>query len=63
MSVVFSRLESFLASHGVPFEVLRHEPVFTSQQAAAVRGTPLSSGAKALVCKGDDRFVMFVVPA
>lgn len=63
MSAVFSRLESFLASQGVPFDVLRHEPVFTSQQAAAVRGTALSSGAKALVCKGDDRFVMFVVPA
>ncbi len=63
MSSIFSRLESFLASQGVPFDVLRHEPVFTSQQAAAVRGTALSSGAKALVCKGDDRFVMFVVPA
>ncbi len=63
MSAVFSRLESFLASQRVPFDVLRHEPVFTSQQAAAVRGTALSSGAKALVCKGDDQFVMFVVPA
>ncbi|MCY2992485.1 MAG: hypothetical protein NTY19_32080, partial [Planctomycetota bacterium] len=38
-------------------------PVYTSEEAARVRGTPLASGAKALVCKGEDRFVMFVVPA
>ena len=43
--------------------MLRHEAVYTSEEAAAVRGTPLSSGAKALICKGGDRFVMFVMPA
>jgi hypothetical protein len=52
-----------LKQHGAAYEVLRHEPVYTSEQAAAVRGTPLSSGAKALICKGDEEFVMFVVPA
>ena len=41
----------------------RHQPVFTSEEAAAVRGTPLASGAKALVCKGGDEFVLFVMPA
>jgi Ala-tRNA(Pro) deacylase len=60
---VFERVRELLERHGVAFDVLRHEPVYTSQQAAAVRGTPLSSGAKALVCKGDERMVMFVVPA
>lgn len=60
---VFSRLEACLRASGVAFNVLRHEPVFTSHEAAAVRGTPLSSGAKALVCKLDDAFVMFVLPA
>ncbi len=60
---VFDRLERLLASTGVPFEVLRHEPVFTSVEAAAIRGTPLASGAKALVCKADERFVMIVLPA
>jgi Ala-tRNA(Pro) deacylase len=60
---VFERIESLLNEHSVAFEVLRHEPVYTSQQAADVRGTPLSSGAKALVCRGDDRFAMFVIPA
>jgi Ala-tRNA(Pro) deacylase len=60
---VFQGVESKLRQQGVAFDVLRHEPVYTSEQAAAVRGTPLSSGAKALICKGDDQFVMFVLPA
>jgi Ala-tRNA(Pro) deacylase len=60
---VFERVEELLKRHDVAFDVLHHEPVYTSQQAAEVRGTPLASGAKALVCKGDDRFVMFVLPA
>jgi Ala-tRNA(Pro) deacylase len=60
---VFERVCTLLDGAGVAYEVLRHAPVYTSQEAAAVRGTALASGAKALVCKADDRFVMFVVPA
>jgi len=60
---VFQRVEDLLARGGVGYDVLRHQPVYTSEEAAAVRGVPLSSGAKALVCKGGERFVMFVVPA
>ncbi len=59
---VFSRVENLLKEHGVHFEVLRHQPVFTSEEAAAVRGVALSTGAKALICKADDRFVMLVIP-
>jgi Ala-tRNA(Pro) deacylase len=60
---VFERLHERLQRHGVHFAVLRHEPVFTSEQAAAVRGTPLSSGAKALIVKAGERFVLLVLPA
>lgn len=60
---VFSRICQLLDGAGLPYEVLRHAPVFTSEEAAAVRGTPLASGAKALICKVDDRFVMIVLPA
>ena len=60
---VFKRVEALLKQRGVGFEVLRHEPVYTSEEAARARGTPLASGAKALVCKGGDEFVMFVLPA
>jgi Ala-tRNA(Pro) deacylase len=60
---VFERLSEFLTVKNAPFEVLRHAPVFTSEEAAAVRGTPLASGAKALVCKLDEQFVLIVVLA
>src|SRR4029077_3269239 len=60
---ICDRLQDWLKQSGVPFTVLHHEPVFTSEQAAAVRGTSLSSGAKALVVKGGERFLLLVLPA
>lgn len=60
---VFDRLRELLTASGVPFTVTRHAPVFTSEEAAAVRGAPLSSGAKALVVKAGVAFVLLVVPA
>ncbi len=63
MSTVFERTEELLRAKGVSYTVLRHEPVYTSEQAAAVRGTPLSSGAKALVVKAGEELVMLVLPA
>jgi Ala-tRNA(Pro) deacylase len=62
-TAVFEKLRDWLASKSVPHEVLHHAPVFTSEEAAAVRGTPLASGAKALICKADDKHVMIVLPA
>src|SRR5260370_25306837 len=63
MESVFDRLNSWLQGGGVSFTVLRHEPVFTSEQAAAVRGTSLASGAKALVVKAGEEFLLLVLPA
>lgn len=60
---VFNRLEQLLTSRNHEFSVTRHEPVYTSEEAAAVRGVPLSTGAKALICKAEEHFVMFVIPA
>lgn len=60
---VFERVSELLTAKGISFDVLRHAPVYTSEEAAAVRGTPLASGAKALICKADERFVMIVIPA
>jgi len=62
-AIVFDRLHERLQASGVAFTVLRHEPVYTSEQAAAVRGVPLASGAKALVLKAGDAFALAVVPA
>lgn len=60
---VFTRLCARLDAAGAEYDVLRHEPVETCEQAAAVRGTPLGSGSKALLCKGDGGFVLCVLPA
>ena len=60
---VFDRLTQRLCRQDVSHDVLRHAPVYTSAEAAQVRGTTLASGAKALICKADDRYVMFVLPA
>ena len=50
---VFERLKAALESAGVLFKHTRHEPVYTSAEAAAIRGVSLHSGAKALILKAD----------
>jgi len=60
---VFERLVALLNQSQVSFDVLRHAPVYTSEEAAAVRGTSLASGAKALICKTGSDMTMFVMPA
>ena len=60
---VHERLLAALTAAGVEFTTLKHRPVFTSAEAAEVRGSSLHSGAKALILKGDDRFIMAVLPA
>jgi Ala-tRNA(Pro) deacylase len=62
-TAVTDRLERWLREAGVAFDLLEHAPVRTSEEAARVRGTPLSAGAKALVVRADDRFVHCVLPA
>jgi len=60
---VFARLKESLAAAGVNFKHTHHKPVYTSAEAAAVRGVSLHSGAKALILKGTDEFFMAVLPA
>ncbi len=59
----FEQMVSFLKEKNVVFEVLEHEPVFTSEQAAKVRGADLSCGVKALLFKSDSgKFVLVCLP-
>jgi Ala-tRNA(Pro) deacylase len=60
---VTERLLRWLADEGVVVRVLEHAPVFTSEQAAQVRGTPIEAGAKALVLLAADEPVHVVLPA
>lgn len=60
---VFERLTAALNEASVPYEHTQHKPVYTSIEAAAVRNTPIHSGAKALIIKGGKTFLMVVLPA
>jgi len=60
----FKVLREFLKCSGVRFDVSEHAAVFTSEEAARVRGVELKTGVKALVLKTEDgRFVMGLVAA
>ena len=60
---VFEKLKAFLDSNDVPYTLMEHEAVYTSEQAAQARGTPLQQGAKALVFEADKRPILLVVTA
>jgi Ala-tRNA(Pro) deacylase len=61
---VLKRLKELLDAAGIAYVHTHHAPVHTSAEAAEVRGTPLHSGAKALIVKGvSDELLMAVMPA
>ena len=60
---VYEKIVDLLNSKGVVFEKYEHDPVYTSEQAAKVRGTNIHQGAKALVLQGDKDFILYVLPA
>ena len=62
-STIFDRICQQFNLHGVTYKVLDHPPVYTSAEAAAVRGVDLHSGAKALIVKVEAQFVMIVLSA
>ncbi len=62
-SDVLTRLRQAFERAGIRFVHTRHEAVYTSAEAAQVRGVSLHSGAKALILKVGDSFAMAVMPA
>jgi Ala-tRNA(Pro) deacylase len=64
MSSVFERIKELLNTTGVQYDCKEHAPVFTSQEAAAARGTKLEQGAKSLVLHVDkERYILAVIAA
>jgi len=61
-TAVTERLEQWLKAEGARFRLFEHAPVFTSAEAAQIRGTPIESGAKALVLLAADAPVHVVLP-
>lgn len=56
-------IRSWLDSLGVAYRHVVHGPTRTSEESAAARSEPLEVGAKALVLKLDDRFMLHVLSA
>ncbi len=48
---VFERLQALLASHQARYRLIEHPAAGRSVEVAAIRGTAVSQGAKALVCR------------
>ncbi|MEM7659726.1 MAG: YbaK/EbsC family protein [Bacteroidota bacterium] len=60
---MFARICQWLEEEQVAFRSLHHEPTFTSEESAKVRGEPLEVGGKALLLKIDETFRLFVLSA
>jgi len=60
---VHAELVALLRAEGVDFKLLHHQPVTTSAEAAATRGTELRSGAKAMLVKSKSGLVLLVLAA
>jgi len=63
VSTVLESIRTLLATHRVDYEEIPHPPVSSAEEAAAARGTPLAMGAKSIVLKADDRFLLLAFSA
>ncbi len=60
---IYDKLTSFLDNSEINYKKIEHEASYTSEDSARLRGVNLHSGAKALIVKADDKFIMIVLPA
>jgi aspartyl-tRNA synthetase len=58
---VYMRITKELDRMRINYKAYEHEPVHTSEEAAKVRGTPLSLGAKAILMYADEKPIMVAV--
>ncbi|WKZ31578.1 MAG: amino acid--tRNA ligase-related protein [Candidatus Dojkabacteria bacterium] len=64
--LVVNQIRELIDGSGAEYKFMEHEPVRTSEQAAKIRGTKVSEGAKALVLKSLEyagKYIMVVIPA
>jgi len=58
---VLATIRKLLDDSKLEYKCWAHAPVHTSEEAAKIRGTPLESGAKALVLRSEGKFLMVVL--
>ena len=59
---VLDKILKLLDEENIVYEKVEHEPVYTSEDAAKIRDTGLSMGAKALILFADNTPILVVVP-
>ena len=63
-AVQLKLIKELLDRNGIRYKVSEHKPVYTSEQAARVRGVELKTGVKALILKTEEEsFIMGLVAA
>lgn len=63
-SIVYDKVIQRLDNASVKYQVIEHKPVKTSEEAAAVRGTPMSMAPKAMILKKESGgYFMVCLPA
>lgn len=62
MSEIYEKIVKTLKENNVEYQEHHHEPVRTSEEAAKVRNSKLSEGAKALIFTTGTGYIMAVVP-
>jgi Ala-tRNA(Pro) deacylase len=63
MNEVFENLLEYITKANISFRHVQHAPTFTSEESAKARGESLEVGAKAMLMKADDQYVLFVLSA
>lgn len=61
--VTHQRLQSYLDSHKIPYQVVNHSIAYTAREAADSLHVPANTFAKVVVVKADRRYVMAVLPS
>jgi len=63
----FEKLTALLDEHQASYQIMTHQPTGKCEEVAAIRGTAVGQGAKALVChvkgNGIKQYVLAVLPA
>lgn len=62
MNNPYPHILKFLQDNNIDYELIEHEPVFTSKQAGQIRGVSESQGAKSLLLKADKDFLLVIIP-
>jgi len=64
---IYKKICNLLDKNNIKYKILKHEPVYTSEHAAEVRGRGiqegLKRGAKAMILRSEGKFYQFIIAA